>query len=417
MKRIINKIRSIIHFVSLYGQHLPLAFSALFSFRCAVLKIRGRIKKSDKYVEIVYVGRKQNLEYLKRQLLDSPEIIDQIDSTLLTFRTHARRVYANSDVMVVDIGWPYHYCFNTKNEYIEIPDWVNMLVDTEGELSDVVAKFRKTARAYDMRMIRKYDYTYDLVNDDAAIDYFYEKMYTPFVHGTHGESAIVADRKAILKRVKQGKLLRVHYQGNVLAAGVIYPENDILYFLWMGSLPELPLGLTTPVSNKKLPEGVISALYYFGIEYACKIGMDAVDFTGTRSLLSDGTFHFKRKWGAIVEDTFSPSSVLIKLKENSALAVEFAMSAPIIIRTAVGLEIRFVVKDVRDQNENKVIERLWKQHGCEGIASLTVFNVDDTQSEVIRNFEYEGKTCCWIQCKQVSFSQQYGKDYSDRNVS
>lgn len=414
MKMIRRKIRAAINFVQLYGQHFPLAVFAVFSFRCEVVRLRGRLKKSDKFSDLVYVGRKYNFEYLKSQLLVGAEIVEQKKTTLFTFRRHAREAFIDVDSMVVDIGWPYHRFFNTKNEFVEIPDWVNMLVETDGTLAEVVAKFRKTARAYDLRMIRKYGYSYDLVNDDGAVDYFYEYLYSPFVKNTHGESAILADKKTIAKRVKQGKLIRIHYKGEVLAAGVIYSENDVLYFLWMGSLPELPAELATQLGITKLPEGVISALYYFGIEYANELGLDAVDFTGTRSLLSDGTFHFKRKWGAIVDDTFSPSSLLLKLKENNTTAVEFSQNNPLIIRNSGGLEMRFVLKATQDKSDEEVFADFWKQHGCEGIDSLSVFNIDEDLPESIRFSELNDKPCCWVQCKLGSFSQLYSKDHHNK---
>jgi len=414
MKKIRRTIRAAINFVQLYGQHFPLVVFAVFSFRCEIIRLRGRLKKADSFSELVYVGRKYNFEYLKSQLFDNAEIVAQKKTTLFTFRRHAREAFVDADSMVVDIGWPYHRFFNTKNEFVEIPDWVNMLVETDGSLAEVVAKFRKTARAYDLRMIRKHGYSYDLVNDDAAVDYFYEYLYSPFVKNTHGESAILADKKAIAKRVKEGKLIRIHYQGNVLAAGVIYSENNILYFLWMGSLPELPEELAAQLARKKLPEGVISALYYFGIEYANELGLDAVDFTGTRSLLSDGTFHFKRKWGAIVDDTFSPSSLLLKLKVNNTTAVEFSQNNPLIIRNSGGLEMRFVLKASQDKSDEEVFADFWKQHGCEGIDSLSVFTIDETLPETIRFSEFEGRPCCLVQCKLESFSQLYSKDLHNK---
>lgn len=414
MKGIWKRVRAVIDFIQLYGQHFPLAVFAIFSFRCEIIHLRGRMRKTETVGDLVYVGRKQNFEYVKSQIFEGSEIVTQQKSTLFTFRPQAREKFLVADFMVVDIGWPYHRLFNTKSEFIEIPDWVNMLVETDGTLAEVVAKFRKTARAFDLRMIRKYAYTYDLVNDDEAIDYFYESLYAPFVKNTHGEGAILVDKKTIAKRVKQGKLIRIHYKGSVLAAGVIYSENDVLYFLWMGSLPKLPQDLATELGREKLPEGVISALYYFGIEYANDLGMDAVDFTGTRSLLSDGTFHFKRKWGAVVDDTFSPSSLLLKLKDNNTTAVEFIQNNPLIIRSSMGLEMRSVLKVSQGKSDEEIFADFWKQHGCEGIDSLCVFTIDEGLPESIRFSELDDKPCCRVQCKLDNFSHLYSKDHHNR---
>jgi len=174
-----------------------------------------------------------------------------------------------------------------------------------------------------------------------------------------------------------------------VAAGVVYPEEDVLFFLWMGLPPE---ALGVPA------EGAISALYYFGIRYAFDQGYAAVDFTGTRAFLGDGAFRFKRKWGALVDDTFSPSSILVRLRPGSRPAAAFCRDVPVLARSPHGIEAVFVSLD--PETDEGLFQRLQREYGCRGIDRITVLQPgEETETKSIENpssqCHYEKVRCTW----------------------
>ena len=58
--------------------------------------------------------------------------------------------------------------------------------------------------------------------------------------------------------------------------------------------------------TSELIKGVFSAMYYYTILEGYEGGADEVDFLGTRAVLNDGLFRYKRKWGKFVSDSPIP---------------------------------------------------------------------------------------------------------------
>ena len=364
LRKMREKIIGAFSFVKTYSQHLPLAFGAIFSMPCAVMLLRGTGKNPDGPVVVLYVGRCVNLRYIARILLGDYEVIERVDSNLFGFRRHQRRLESSADMTVFDIGWPYHRRLRDRHRFLEVPDWVNMAVELEDEWDDVVRGFRHTARNNDLRLIRRNGYHAEASRDQAEIEHFYDHMYLPFVRGRYADDAVADPRRHVIRRARQGWLLKVLSGEELIVAGVVFPEDDVLYFLWMGFSGQC---ISEP------PEGAVSALYYFGIRHAFDEGLSAVDFTGTRAFLNDGAFRFKRKWGPFVEDTFSPSSILLRPANGSERAAKLCESMPVLARDGGELDLRCVVRDRRVDVDT--FQRLEKDFACPGIGSITIVDL------------------------------------------
>jgi hypothetical protein len=303
---------------------------------------------------------------------------------------------AGCDATIVDIGWPYHGLINRRREYLETPDWINMSVSLPREWPTVISGFRQSTRNNDLRLIRRNEYRPDFTTTQESIEEFYDTMYLPFVTHKHAEDSIIATRRQVIKRATQGTLLRVTRAGEVVAAGVIYLEQNVLYFLWMGIPPSY---LDAP------PEGAISALYFFGIQYAFERGCSAVDFTGTRAFLEDGAFRFKRKWGGIIEDTFSPSSILIAPARLSNQAVRLFENLPILVRGSEGLEAVVVSQD--ETLEGVTLSRLRKEYACLGMARLTILKVSGKNETISLPADVAGCECRVVDVSLDRFAERY----------
>lgn len=362
-------------FVVTHQQHLPLVFEAIFSMPCAVTKLRGTIKGGVDRVSVLYVGRRMNYAYLLRTMFEDHQVLEEKHSNLLMFKKHMETMRKGSDVIIIDLGWPYNAFYNRKGEFLEIPDWVNMVVELADDWESVVRNFRQSTRNNDLRLIRRNAYRFEVTNERRLIEQFYDDMYVPFVNFRHDEDPVFAPKKHVIQRATQGKLLHVLCGQKIVAAGVLFLEKETLYFLWMGLPPDC---LEQP------PEGAISALYYFGIKYAFDNDYKIVDFTGTRALLNDGAFRFKRKWGAQVEDTFSPSSILMRPANNNENAATFCEYFPVLVRNGDGLEALFLRRD--ETVDEGTLNRLNKQYGCDGVDRMTVVEIaDENETKLIPN--------------------------------
>ena len=91
--------------------------------------------------------------------------------------------------------------------------------------------FRKSTRNNDLRLIRRNGYHCLATNDPSDIDAFYDEMYAPSVQKRHGAASIIAPKSHVRRRARQGKLLHILRGTDIVIAGVVYSEDDVLYFL------------------------------------------------------------------------------------------------------------------------------------------------------------------------------------------
>jgi len=394
--RLYQKAVGAYRFIQDYGQHLPLVAKAIFDFSCTVMTIRGSIRGSDDSVVLLYVGRRWNEEFLLNLFFDSHEILFCDDVNVFTARARSEVLARDADIEIIDIGWPYGGRFKKRQHYLEFADWLNMVLPLKGDWDDIVRSFRNTTRNNDLRLIRRNEYRFEVTNDQRIIESFYDDMYVPSASHRHGAASIVAPRKHVLKRAQQGELLQIYMENQLVIAGVIYPEDDVLYFLWQGS----------PSRFQERPaEAAASALYYFGIRYAFEHGMTAVDFAGTRAFLDFGDFRFKRKWGAMVDDSFSPNSVLLRPLNNHDNTILMCESIPLIARSDDGLEA-VIVRSGKTAN-TEMLERLAKNYNCAGLDRILVIAVSDEAPGTLASREIRGRDFKVIQCEQDQFSGYY----------
>jgi hypothetical protein len=306
------------------------------------------------------------------------------------------RMSAAADVVVLDLGWPYNRRFSRRGGYLEVPDWINLAIGFPAAWEEVVSGFRRTARKHDLRLIRRNGYRCEAVNSRAAIEEFYDEMYVPFVKHRHATEPVIAPKSHVIKRALQGQLLQVFRGDEIVAAGVIYPEREIMFSLWMG-IPR------KYVDDQ--PEAAISALYFFGIKYAFDNGYEVFDFTGTRAFLGDGAYQFKRRWGPAIEDGFSPGSILIQPKNDNRKAALFCQQVPVLTRTGEGLEAVFVRADGAAAEDT--FARLEKDYGCGGIARMTVIEISDRSETSSMPIRDNGCQYRLVKCPLQHFADTY----------
>ena len=388
----VQKALDAYRFVRAYQQHLPLACEALLTRRCALRLLEGTLAGGGEALTLLYVGREKNLAWLQRTIFEDWEERGAAETTVLAARQAAAAMAGRADVVVADIGWPWHGRFDRRGEFVEVPDWISMCLDLPGSWEEVVAGFRRTARNNDLRLIRRNGWDVRVARGRDAVDAFYDGMYLPYVRRRHGDASVIASRREVRSRAKRGAILEVVRGSEMAAAGVVYPEDGVLYFLWTGvpaRLVEAP------------PEGAISALNFFVIRHAFDSGCSAVDFAGTRAFPGDGIYQFKRRWGTYVEDTFSPSSLLLRPRQGSAAAVAFCRRFPVIARRGDELEALFVAGETADGD---YVRRLDKQYHCAGIERLTVIEVGARAG--IEAVEGERKDCAYriLRCRPEAFA-------------
>lgn len=387
-----DKVKDAYAFVMANKQHLPHAFHAIFAFGCKVRLLRGQLQGTRETIDVLYIGRGSNYAYLVRAVFDESRVVDSVDASLLTFRTAASRMAGNADVVIVDIGWPYHALVNKTGEYLVTPDWVNMVVELPEIWERVLGNFAASTR----RKVRRSPYRCALTNAREAIEAFYDDMYVPFIQRRFADASVIHSRRHVMKKAVRGRLLHVLRGDDVVAAGVVYPVDDTLCYLW----PGIPAAfLDAPA------EGAMDALYFFIIRHAFDAGYRYVDFSGTRPFLTDGVLQHKRRWGAAVEDCFSPGSFLIKPKNGSRKAAMFCRQLPVLARCGDELEARFL--SLGEPMDDRALRLLRRRFGCDGVDRMTVLVVSDAGE--YRDVSADGNACACrvVSCSLDNFADHY----------
>ena len=336
--------------------HVPRVF---FNTRVDLSIICGKVAGSDESVRMLYVGRGWNRAYIRGKFLRDAEVVSSVQATLFSYRPIAERLQAEVDFTFVDIGMPYQDSLNKSGDYLVLPDWINMIIPLEGGWDSIESRFNKTTR----KMIRRTPYRSDLTRDPKVIAQFYDEYYLPYLKLRH-EDGVVESRRAVERRARQGGILRVIGEDGPIVAGVVYPEDGVLYYLWLGMAERY-------LDNQ--PEGALAASYYFCLHYAHAHGFKAANWMGTRSFPTDGVYQFKRKWGPVIEDSFSPDSLLFKPSGNNRKAVAFAETFPVLARRNGKLEqIHCTTAGTVGEVE---INRMISAYACEGIDQITIVQV------------------------------------------
>ncbi|MDZ8118525.1 hypothetical protein [Pontiella agarivorans] len=361
----------VVGFIRLYGEHFPVAMKMIFDPRCRITLIDGITRREKMPVKVLYIGRYYNGEYIEKAIFDRFETVIEKRTTLFSARRHAEKLRAQADLLLCDIGWPYHGLINRNGSFLELPDWVNMSIFLEETWEETKQLFHKTIRRQDLRYIRIEGYRSETTSDPKEVADFYDRMYLPFMRSKHGGSMVKARKGHFVRRGRKGALLKILKDDKMLAGGIVFEEDDALFFLWIGLAPEC---------FEHPPRALISAVYYFGIQYAQEMGCEVVDFTGTRAFMGDGTFRFKRKWGAGLSDTFSPSSILFKPENGNETAARFCQEFPMLARRRNGPEWLFLSLD--QPVDEKRLKSYYKEFECDGISRLSVIDASGQAADL-----------------------------------
>jgi hypothetical protein len=335
---------------------------SLFDYKAEALLIEGKERHHLHDLKTLYVGALSNRDFILSRIYDRYDVAKTTHLNIWRAARWVRELGHLADLVVMDIPWPYQFFLPRKN-FIESPAWVSQRAEIHGEWPEVERRFSKEARTEDFRKIRKYGFTYETTTDAEAIEFFYDQMYRPYLMHRFGDLASVEPRWKIGHFAQQGKLLQIKRDDRVVAAAVLYEWDKCMHFLWTGTCeePRSPQG-----------RGAFSALYYYSILHAFETGCDLIDFEGTRPLLNDGVFLFKRKWGSCVYDGWSLDTFLFRPQTFAQAVVSFFAHNPLVIRKENVLVGKVLFDREGQACTSADLEVLIKKYGGNGLKRLEI---------------------------------------------
>jgi hypothetical protein len=342
--------------------------------RIEAFLVDGTERMTGKPVRVFYLGGYENYAFAVGRMLEDHREVERVTGiNSLRSRNWLRRYLHRASMLVVDVELL--YCRMLRSEpFLRIPAWVRQYYNMPDTWHEVLQSFRSNTRKTDLRKIRKYRLGYRISTLEEDFREFYHRMYVPYLEKRFQNEVIIEPEWKVLRQCRKGELMHVLREGRVVACALLHRLAGRMAYVWVGVPEEVDDGDY---------RGAFSALYYFTILHAYEHGCHQVDFLGSRPLLDDGLFRYKRKWGTEVKDSPVPrGDILLRpLRLDAPVRAIFERS-PFIVRDGRGLAGKVLLNG--DPATAHDLQDLVARFHTKGLTRLKVCSLRGFDAEALR---------------------------------
>ena len=336
--------------------------------------IQGTEKQSGEKLTCFYLGHYDNYAFIFEQIFSDFCVREKTsDISSIFSKKWVDKFKDQVDLLFIDVELLYCKFFRNDN-FLEIPQWIRQRLEIPGTWEGVLKNFRKNTKKTDLRKVRKYAFTYRMTRDENDFIDFYHKMYAPYLRKRFGEAVIIEPEWKVLRQCSKGELMYILRGDEVVSSVLLHQLEGRLSYVWVG----VPDGLDPEMYN-----GAFSALYYYTILHGYESGCHEIDFLGSRPLLNDGLFQYKRKWGMLVEDSPVPrGDILLKpLRFDEPIMNIFAGNF-FITRDGKGLAGKILVNSQKMSRDD--VTGLWEKYFTKGLTSLKIYSTNGFEENALQ---------------------------------
>ncbi len=173
-----------------------------------------------------------------------------------------------------------------------VAPWVQQVLAIATPLEALISGTRYRNVRHKVNKATKAGFNSRFSRSEVDFDYFYHRMYLPFVKARHNHLALVTPYRDQWQRwFTRGGLVLVTQHDQPVAGSLCYMANDTCFVIEMGVLD----------ANPQLFDQEINAIVLWSaITWGHDQGARLVDLGGTHGWCSNGPFINKRRWGAHV---------------------------------------------------------------------------------------------------------------------
>jgi hypothetical protein len=259
-----------------------------------------------------------------------------------------------------------------------VPAWIQQIVDLPEPIESIL--FLSNVERDYRRLLKKMqstDITYSFSASQAEFDYFYHKLYQPFITSRHGEFALVTPYEDMLRWFRRGGMILVHGQedSRPLAGLVVYLAGQVAYAIESGF-----------VDNHHLwRQGLNPYMYWSFFRWARSQGAKQADLGGSFPVRTHGVFIQKRRWGAKVAMRKRITSSLECTADHLSPELEDHLNLTGLITEIHGKNYGLVFACHQPPPSKEEASRMAKTAGRDGLAGVSIYYKDGSY----QMFEYE----------------------------
>jgi hypothetical protein len=177
-----------------------------------------------------------------------------------------------------------------RSDAIHTTNMIGLSMPLPSTLDGPLASWGTSVRA-DLSKIRRGRFQYEIEHDPEVVEEFYRRFYVPSMTRRWDAEAHICSRTEMQEYARSpgAEFLRVMQDGEWVAGCFNRSDSEGYRFQVLGWRDGDP---------RLIGEGVVAAIYWFGIRRAVELGHTRLALGPASPYLEDGLLVFKGKWGA-----------------------------------------------------------------------------------------------------------------------
>jgi hypothetical protein len=317
--------------------------------------VEGKTKGNRYELRALVFGRSEFLHYLIDLVYSE---LHQIKST---GRTTLEKITSISKEVAPDVVFAEFHCVFSNamsKRFLILPD-LTWSLDITPSLEILISKMKRHRRRC-VRTIQATEYTYEYTDSAEKFDFFYNRMYCPYISKTHGESTRLVSKEISEKIFQSGGLFLLKSEGKYVSGILFSKRNHTI---------ECALLAISPDIGREIAG---QAALYGLIKWAKEEGFTEIGYGETPPFVGDGLFEYKRTWGMQVK-LLSERAFGIHLCNLTDGVLDFLVSNPLVFTCSHDLAI-LILLNVGDIDP----KALYRRYYTPGLMRLVAFHQAST---------------------------------------
>jgi len=356
--------------VRLFLRPVVHAFSALnkvfflaSQLQTSAYLLRGKEKWSHENLSTLFLGDEKGLYNVSEMLYGEEPAKESLGRVFLwQMNSRTPRRLPQADLLLIRTP-DFFADFLQRRGFMIIPEWVLFMLDLSKSFPEAWNLKKNKSLRENLREFRKHRYSCEITSDPEMFEHFYHRMYLPHATQRFGKLTFTSSYQSMKIIFRRGWLLLVKKENECVSASLMAPDGDTLLIHSLG---------VTDGKSEYLKTGALTALYYFNIMWAKEQGYAWIDFGHCRSLLRDGVFKHKKRWGMSIRSSTRLRNILCLKICNLHPGVRTALAKnPFIFIEKKKLN-GFIMAEQQAALSREEVQSLVNAHAISGLDQLVI---------------------------------------------